>query len=1034
MSVINPAAIIAIARRQLGSFLTSPLGYVFILAFVVLFGAVTFGPEAFYKRNIADFGLTYAVMPWALAVLVPALVMTAWSSERENGTEELLLTLPLSILDAVLGKYLAVAAFFTIALLCNLCNVAMLAWLGDPDMGLVFANFIGWWLYGLALCGVALLGSVQVGSSAIAFVVGLIYCLVVAALTWRFDLLRAFDRGVFPISLLLLAGVVVIVGVAGSVFQLASRRWHPSDGSTITNQVVSLVLALIIAVNLAGLSQRWYVDADLSSEGLSSISAHSKELLGDVQFSSEVHVFITAEEVLPDQLEQKAQEVLDKAAALERASAGTVQVTIHRPKNQYDELGTLATETYGLRTREVPDDTVMGSEMVPVFLGAVVTCNEQVQRIDYFEAGLSVEYELVRAVRAVNLQADIRPNVTVTIYHSPDLPETQAPKLAALKSWAEARADRSDLTITFEAVSDLKTAPELGLEVQSIQVQKAAEPAAADAEAPAEGAEAAPEAEPESEAVEIVLGAVARSERYESRVKWFDEADDAVADLGEAIRKARRAKAVVAVLESDLKMNGEYTQQGQLPRWPLLDELERDYEIRSIEAEALDPRELDDIDMLLAPLPSSLTPEGLERLHDWIWAGRPTLMMVDPHPIFPMASGRIVAPAAPKQLANGGNPFMQQQQPTEEKAGVDGMRTLFRALGVQGNLDEVYWSSYQPSYQMNHLGPEFLWISDDQGAIAQHPTTLGVGAVLLPYAGAFRPRSDATTEIRPIFGVTNKHSWGMLPWSQHVSVYPFPQQLLPTARQPDLNWGAPDMPVLVAAEISGVMERAYGGMAERGAPSEQPIKVIVIADTDLAHGQFFNLYRNYSSAPGEGLPPELARLRNVQWMQNAIDYLLDDPKLIPLRARRSTVRTLTTMDEKRDAMRAEMIGKRQEVEEEARLAKQRAETQVREKIEEIMAEADLDRRSKEEKRQYHQEKAQAKLEARIAKIDENAKRDVEKLENEMREGFLTQIYGVRILVLAIPAALLLALVFVVSGLRMSQERTDIPEARDRRKS
>jgi len=86
MSAVNLNVITAVARRQLGSFLANPLGYIFILAFVVVTAAATFVPDEFFRRNIADFGVIYEVMPWVLMVLLPALAMSAWSSEREHGT------------------------------------------------------------------------------------------------------------------------------------------------------------------------------------------------------------------------------------------------------------------------------------------------------------------------------------------------------------------------------------------------------------------------------------------------------------------------------------------------------------------------------------------------------------------------------------------------------------------------------------------------------------------------------------------------------------------------------------------------------------------------------------------------------------------------------------------------------------------------------------------------------------------------------------------------------------------------------------
>ena len=114
-SVINMSGMTAVWRRQFGSLIGNPLGYVFILAFVLISAGILFLPDAWFSRGVCDLGPLQAlegapIMAILLSVLVPALAMGAWSTERDTGTEELLLTMPLSLFDALLGKYLAVVA------------------------------------------------------------------------------------------------------------------------------------------------------------------------------------------------------------------------------------------------------------------------------------------------------------------------------------------------------------------------------------------------------------------------------------------------------------------------------------------------------------------------------------------------------------------------------------------------------------------------------------------------------------------------------------------------------------------------------------------------------------------------------------------------------------------------------------------------------------------------------------------------------------------------------------------------------------
>jgi ABC-2 type transport system permease protein len=405
MSALNPAGLLAVFRRQLGSLLGNPLAYVFILAFVLFSGAYLFllagdNGDAFFTRNIADLGLLQPVMPWALAVLLPALAMGAWASERESGTEELLLTLPLSPLDALLGKYLAIVAYFTIALACSAARDAfVLGWLGNPDLGLFLANYLGWWLGGLVFAAFGLFASVLVAMPAIAFVLGAVFCAVVMWLAGLGGWFDDFNRGVVTLGGVVIAMAAAGVGVAASLAIIASRRWRPASEATAVAHVLSLLFAIAIAVNLSHIGRRLGIDADITAERLSSISSQSGKILANVDQPVVIAAFVS--EDLPPELLAKAKELDDKLNALARASAGRIEIRRYYPQDEFDEQGQLATREYGLKPHDQMTEGEAGRESMKVFLGAAVTSGGKSQVIEYFDPGLSVEYELVRAVRTV---------------------------------------------------------------------------------------------------------------------------------------------------------------------------------------------------------------------------------------------------------------------------------------------------------------------------------------------------------------------------------------------------------------------------------------------------------------------------------------------------------------------------------------------------------------------------------------------------------------------------------------------------------
>jgi ABC-2 type transport system permease protein len=170
---------LSIFRRELKAYFATPVAYVFIVVFLVLAGIFTFQMGSFFDRGRADMVSLFSSLPVLYMVLVPAIGMRLWAEERRSGTIEMLMTLPVSMGQAVLGKFLAAWAFTTVALLLTAPLWITVNYLGDPDNGVIVASYLGAVLMAgayLALCACL---SALTDNQVIAFVVGVVACLVV---------------------------------------------------------------------------------------------------------------------------------------------------------------------------------------------------------------------------------------------------------------------------------------------------------------------------------------------------------------------------------------------------------------------------------------------------------------------------------------------------------------------------------------------------------------------------------------------------------------------------------------------------------------------------------------------------------------------------------------------------------------------------------------------------------------------------------------------------------------------------------------
>ena len=188
--------IAVIAWRELVAYFTSPLAYVFIIVFLMLLGGLTFYFGNFVDRGQADLLVFFQFHPWLYLLLMPAIGMRLWAEERKTGTLELLLTLPITTGEAVVGKFLAAWIFAGIALDLTVPIWITVNYLGNPDNGVIMVSYLASWMVAGCFLALSACASALTSNQVIAFVLAAATCFLF--LVSGLEIVQAFFKGWAP--------------------------------------------------------------------------------------------------------------------------------------------------------------------------------------------------------------------------------------------------------------------------------------------------------------------------------------------------------------------------------------------------------------------------------------------------------------------------------------------------------------------------------------------------------------------------------------------------------------------------------------------------------------------------------------------------------------------------------------------------------------------------------------------------------------------------------------------------------------------
>lgn len=178
------AHIKTISKRELSAYFASPVAYVFIVIFLLLAGFFTFMAGGFFERGQANLSSFFVWHPWLYLFLVPAVGMRLWSEERRMGTMELLLTMPITAWQAIIGKFIASWIFLALALLCTFPVIITVNYLGNPDNGVIFAAYVGSFLLAGSYLAISCMTSALTRNQVISFILSVVICLFLILAGW----------------------------------------------------------------------------------------------------------------------------------------------------------------------------------------------------------------------------------------------------------------------------------------------------------------------------------------------------------------------------------------------------------------------------------------------------------------------------------------------------------------------------------------------------------------------------------------------------------------------------------------------------------------------------------------------------------------------------------------------------------------------------------------------------------------------------------------------------------------------------------
>ena len=1059
-------AIIAAFLRNVASFFSGALGYLVIVVFVFVCAILGFS-ERFFANNLANLDQLSQWYPELLLFLVPAITMGLWADERKQNTDELLFTLPASDVDILLGKYFACVANYTIALLFTMPLLFVLNRIGNPDWGVIFTTYLGYWFAGATLLSAGMFASSLTRSTTVAFVVGVLVAAVPVyfsetmitgvtgflaksaerygwlvwlanALNWFGDFLgvmaesmlldnqlRGFTEGLIPLSSILYFISFTSFMLYLNYVVITRRHWSSGRQTQMGLQYAVRVLALVavlVSFNSMLRDGNAFVPSgvDLSGERVHSLSKVTNDMIDRVVEAEEpitIHAFVSPD--LPEEFSVIRKELDSLMRQYDRLGGSWISIRIvdveHAGASEREAIAQGITPiNHKLSDRE---GRVVQQQ---VYMGVVVEGSKNRVVIPHIDDAARIEYELTHSLATVTKADKLRIGIL----------RTDARVLNMGKDW-----------YFDQFIAELKKQYEL-VDVSHADLKKRADDTAKKPDAKKKSKTKKKEADKKEEKKDKPLD-----------VLLVVQPSSLTRNVMQDLVKYIKAGKPTLLLDDPLPFYLIYDQA----RFP--EELRADFnEILSAPRLArAHPRSYWSIELL----PRSVYDELVRRWTAFMrqQRRRPSQQQVE------FAFMRMVADLYP-EVTPQISAFSQAPKADDGRATI-----LMDALGLSWNYDRVVTDRYQPHPEfVPAIAPQhaeqkgatwpvkeygqienaFLFINRGNGDAhalnATHDITQGLQEVLGIYAGSvFRKSGQSKTNVLSLLR-TSKNSSVIL-WddltsvrTQQVAVLDpetqtirgeerkVPSRLLNGARGIDPRRQLPEIVTTYLADdpVKTPSDKHHSlavlvtseDETKDKKKSTGGIKAIFVADIDM----ITNVYFNQQKALGRPLD-------NISFVQNSIEWLADDGRFIPLRSRRQRLRTLVAVQEAVDGYRQDRLDAERAAKAARKKAGEDAEKRFEDKLKEIQERKGLGIFERSQMASVALRAERERLKSENRKLDEDLKKKLAELKDrEDREirSYQARVRAVAIAFTPIPAILLGILVFCI---RWYSERRKVVSSR-----